>query len=78
MKDIIKKYSNGTITVVWQPSKCVHSRICFNGLPQVFDPNVRPWVNINGAETDQILDQVRQCPSEALSYYQNSKADSES
>ena len=26
-KDIIKRYSNGDITVVWQPSLCVHSCI---------------------------------------------------
>ena len=32
-KDIIKRYSNGEITVVWQPSLCVHSAICARGLP---------------------------------------------
>ena len=33
-KQIIKRYSNGEITV-WQPSLCVHSRICAGGLPKV-------------------------------------------
>ena len=41
-KDIVKRYSNGEITVVWQPSLCVHSGICARGLPKVFDPKRRP------------------------------------
>ena len=73
MEDIKKEYSNGDITVVWEPKKCIHSTICFNGLPQVFDPNKRPWVNIQGAASDNIVDQVKACPSGALSYYINEK-----
>ena len=73
MKNIIKKYSNDDITVVWEPTKCIHSAICFNGLPQVFDPNKRPWVNIQGADTEKITDQVKACPSGALSYLENKK-----
>ncbi|MCK5034181.1 MAG: (4Fe-4S)-binding protein [Calditrichia bacterium] len=71
MKNIIKKYSNGEITVVWEPAKCIHSTICFKGLPGVFDPRKKPWVNIEGADTEKIVDQVKACPSEALSYFQN-------
>ena len=71
MKKIIKKYTNGEVTVVWQPAKCIHSTICFNGLPQVFDPGKRPWVNIQGAKTEKIVSQVKECPSGALSYYMN-------
>jgi uncharacterized Fe-S cluster protein YjdI len=29
--------------------------------------DARPWVNIDGAEPQQIVDQVRKCPSGALS-----------
>ena len=41
-KDIVKRYSNGELTVVWRPSLCVHSAVCVHGLPQVFDPRRRP------------------------------------
>ncbi|GHB56206.1 (4Fe-4S)-binding protein [Persicitalea jodogahamensis] len=67
-KRITKNYGNGEVTVVWQPHKCIHSAICFRGLPSVFDPQKRPWVNIQGADTDTIINQVEKCPSGALSY----------
>jgi len=71
MKKTIKKYTNGEITVVWQPDKCIHSANCLNGLPEVFDPDKRPWVNILGADTERIIEQVKKCPSGALSYFIN-------
>ena len=71
MKEIIKKYTNGEVTVVWQPSKCIHSTMCFRGLHEVFDPAKQPWVNIQGADTKRIIEQVKKCPSGALSYFMN-------
>jgi uncharacterized Fe-S cluster protein YjdI len=65
--DIIKRYSNGEITVVWQPSLCVHSGICARGLPKVFSPRRRPWVILDDVDTQTIVDQVERCPSGALS-----------
>lgn len=70
-KEIVKHYSNGEVTVKWQPHKCIHSTICFRGLPQVFDPSKRPWVDAKGASTEQIITQVSKCPSGALSYFMN-------
>lgn len=71
MKSITKKYSNGEVTIVWKPDMCIHSGICFRGLPEVFDPRRRPWVEADKAATDKIVEQIRQCPSGALSYYMN-------
>ena len=62
------KYSNGEVTVIWQPAKCWHSGNCVNGLPAVFDSRKRPWVNIQGATTEEIIRQVKKCPSGALSF----------
>ena len=66
-KEIVKRYSNGEITVVWQPSLCVHSGICAHGLRAVFDPKRRPWIDLSKATTEQIKAQVAECPSGALS-----------
>ncbi|MBL7842774.1 MAG: (4Fe-4S)-binding protein [Cyclobacteriaceae bacterium] len=71
MKDITKKYTNGEVTIVWKPDMCIHSAICFRGLGEVFDPQKRPWVNPQGASTEQIVAQVKKCPSGALSYFMN-------
>ena len=68
-----KKYTNGEITVVWKPGRCIHSTICFSNLPDVFKPAERPWVKINGSGTDKIIETVDKCPSKALSYYRNSE-----
>lgn len=70
-KDITKEYTNGEVTVVWKPNTCIHSAICANGLPQVFNPKNKPWVNKDGASTQEIKDQIDKCPSGALSYYMN-------
>lgn len=73
MKDITKKYSNNDITVVWKPSVCIHSTICWKGLVAVFNPREKPWIKMEGAETEKIIEQVQKCPSGALSFYYNNK-----
>jgi uncharacterized Fe-S cluster protein YjdI len=75
MNDTTKKYTNGEVTVVWRPDRCCHSTICFTGLPNVFNPNRRPWVNITGASTQEIIKQVKECPSAALTYFMNADGD---
>ena len=71
MEDITKKYDNGEITVVWKPGVCIHSARCAKGLPAVFNPAEKPWINVKGADTEAIINQVNQCPSGALSWFRN-------
>lgn len=77
-KNIVKEYSNGEITIVWKPGLCIHSSVCWcdeEGLPTVFNPQKRPWINPNGASTEQIIAQIGKCPSGALSYYRDNNTD---
>ncbi len=61
------KYTRDGVTIVWQPDKCIHSGICANGLPQVFNPRRKPWIDMSFAEIEAIKKQVALCPSGALS-----------
>ncbi len=71
MADKNKEYSNGEVTIVWQQEVCIHAANCVNGLPGVFNSKARPWINADGATTDEIVAQVKKCPSGALTYYMN-------
>jgi uncharacterized Fe-S cluster protein YjdI len=62
-----KHYSNGEITIIWQPSKCIHSGICVKTLPKVYDINARPWIKPENATTQELIEQISKCPSGALS-----------
>jgi uncharacterized Fe-S cluster protein YjdI len=71
--DIIRQYSNGEISVFWQPGRCVHSGNCARGLPSVFQPKSQPWVKVDQATSKEIIAAVAKCPSGALSIQFNEK-----
>lgn len=68
---MVKRYSNGDITVIWKPELCWHSGICARGLPTVFRPALHPWIELKNADTRTITDQVDRCPSGALTWVKN-------
>jgi uncharacterized Fe-S cluster protein YjdI len=72
-----KKYSGNGYNIVWNPDKCIHSAICIKGLPRVFRRNERPWIDINGAGDEEIITQVKACPSGALSIEMSSETHNE-
>ena len=64
----MKEYSNKEIKVLWDPEKCIHARECVKGLPEVFCRDSTPWINMQGASSEEIMKTVDRCPSGALTY----------
>lgn len=77
--NIKKEYSNGELTVVWQPDLCIHAGVCVKALPRVYKPKEKPWITIANATSQELIEQINKCPSGALSYYskENIKVKSE-
>jgi len=71
IKSVTKKYSNGEVTIVWKNQLCIHSGNCVRGLAEVFDRQKRPWIAPGNSSTERIIEQVKKCPSAALTYFMN-------
>ena len=67
MENIIKEYSNGEVSILWEAKKCIHSGICVKTLPNVYQPKEKPWIKIENASSEELIHQVSLCPSGALS-----------
>ena len=65
---MMKEYTNGELTGQWNPEKCIHARECVKGLPKVFSHESKPWINMGGASSEEIMTVVDRCPSGALTY----------
>jgi uncharacterized Fe-S cluster protein YjdI len=65
-----KSYVHGDLTVVWTQDRCIHSANCVSGLPSVFDPAKRPWIDLSGADRAAVIAQVERCPTKALAWLQ--------
>ena len=62
------KYSNEKITVEWDSNLCIHSGECVKNLGEVFNPEKKPWVNVNATSPERIATAIKLCPSGALEY----------
>ncbi len=62
-----KTYRGKDVDVSFDPDVCVHSGNCVRGLPAVFDAKRRPWIEPDAATADDVVAQVKRCPSGARS-----------
>lgn len=67
-KEIIKEYTKGDMTIIWKPKTCIHSGVCVQQLPEVYQPGERPWIKHQNASKKQLMLQISACPTGALSY----------
>ena len=68
-----KSFTNGEITVYWDPQNCTNAMYCINYMPQVFNTEKSPWINLLNASSAEIIEVVDMCPTFALYYEWNNK-----
>lgn len=61
-----RTYTKNDLVVEWYADKCIHCTRCITELPEVFNMEKRPWINLDGATKERIKQQVIDCPSGAL------------
>lgn len=65
----IEEVKGTGVTVRFEARKCVHSRNCVLGRPDVFVPNVDgEWIHPDAATVDQVAELAHNCPSGAITY----------
>ncbi len=62
----VHTYRGRSLTVVFEPSRCIHAAECVRGLPEVFDTTRAPWVQPDAARIEAVRSVVRRCPTGAL------------
>jgi uncharacterized Fe-S cluster protein YjdI/CDGSH-type Zn-finger protein len=63
-----RTYEKDDLTVFWDSTRCIHTGICLRSLHSVFNLKNRPWVDLYGAEAEEVMATVRKCPTGALRY----------
>ena len=69
MSDGIEEARGKRMIVRFEGKKCIHSRNCVIGLPDVFRANVQgPWIHPDSAEPEALAALAHSCPSGAITY----------
>lgn len=64
-----KVYKGEKINVYFDYYLCRHAAKCVTGCPDIFDPDQKPWINLeNVKDVDKLVKVIESCPSGALSY----------
>src|SRR5262249_13518854 len=69
MSDEIHEYRGKSIVVRFDPPKCIHSRNCVLGRPDVFVAGATSgWIQPDAAPAEEVAAVARSCPSGAITY----------
>ena len=69
MAEGIEEYRGKHVVVRFEGRKCIHSRNCVLGRPDVFVPNAQgPWIKPDSAPADMVMAVALACPSGAITY----------
>ncbi len=57
-----RAYEGDGIVVHYELKRCIHAAECVHGLPAVFDPQKRPWIDPTQSDADELAAAVERCP----------------
>tara|TARA_R110002124_G_scaffold208776_2_gene375088 strand:+ start:1336 stop:1995 length:660 start_codon:yes stop_codon:yes gene_type:complete len=70
MDSKIFSYENKELEVTWDLKRCIHAKECVHGLPHVFDPDKKPWIDLDQeSDSEKIVETIQRCPTGALQYH---------
>ncbi len=61
-----KEYAGTDFKVLYSPRLCIHAAECVRGLPNVFLPQAKPWIQPENADVEHLARVIARCPSGAL------------
>ncbi|WP_176222232.1 (4Fe-4S)-binding protein [Tuberibacillus sp. Marseille-P3662] len=61
-------YHSSDVTVTFDPNRCNHLGYCVKHLPNAFNPEKKPWINLERADVEDVIQTVEMCPTGALQY----------
>lgn len=67
-RDVTRIYEGAGIRVLWDATLCIHTAMCLQRPPQVFDVNARPWADLSDVDPEEVAATIRACPAGALRY----------
>lgn len=53
---------------MYDVKRCIHARECVTDLPDVFDPDKRPWIDSDNTDVNELADVIMECPTGALQF----------
>lgn len=77
MKQKIHTYTSDDIEVQYDVVRCIHAAECVRGLPRVFNPKNRPWIDPDNAPAEAIAEVITRCPTGALHFVRKDSASEE-
>ena len=64
----VHTYESDDLIVEYDAARCIHVKECVRGLPTVFDPERRQWIDPGLASAESVENVIRRCPTGALHY----------
>jgi CDGSH-type Zn-finger protein/uncharacterized Fe-S cluster protein YjdI len=77
MQEDVHHYSGEEIAVSYDVNRCIHAKECVRGLPAVFDPDERPWIDPDDAPAEEVATVVTECPTGALHFERSDGSEGE-